>query len=320
MYRGLGQMYVDALRKPLEYVRVCGYRDTGGNPLFIIETMRAAETTGDAGSQPDALKSASAIMSTGSTDGIPVLIPLKVAAVIQSRLAQLSLEAQILTQVAATIGRAFDVALLTQAANKDEEAVLHGLDELWQRRIIRECDGGCFDFSHDRIRDVAYTMMNPVKRRLLHRQVAKALERIHGNDVDSVAGELALHCQRSDAFIQALSYFRQAASVAKRVYAHAEAVEHLHQAIETVQMLPGSPEIKETEISLWHDLGLAEIRVHDWGSEPVRAAWNRAYELAMQTDSAFLRGRALLALRTYHGNKGQWRKAFEFSRLALSLA
>ena len=97
-------------------------------------------------------------------------------------------------------------------------------------------------------------------------------------------------------------------------------VENLRKAIEIVQMLPASTENRETEINLWHDLGLAEILVHDWGSEPVGAAWYRAYELAMQTDSAFLRGRALLALRTFHGNKGQWRNGLEFSQLALSLA
>ena len=296
------------------------YRDTGGNPLFIIETMRAAETAGDAGRQLDDPRSAAHIVSTGGADETPVPIPPKVVAVIQSRLERLSLEAQTLAQVAATIGHGFDVELLAQATGKDEEAVLSGLDELWQRRIIREYDGACYDFSHDRIRDVAYAMIGPVKRRLLHRQVAKALERIYGDDTDPVAEELAVHCQRADAFKQALAYFRQAASAAKRVYAHAKVVENLQKAIEAVQMLPASPENKEMEINLWHDLGLAEILVHDWGSEPVGAAWYRAYELAMQTDSAFLRGRALLALQTYHGNRGQWRKALEFSRLALSLA
>ena len=97
--------------------------------------------------------------------------------------------------------------------------MLSGLDELWQRRIIREYDGACYDFSHDRIRDVAYAMIGPVKRRLLHRQVAKALERIYGADTDPVAEELAVHYQRAGAFKQALAYFRQAADAAKRVYA-----------------------------------------------------------------------------------------------------
>jgi tetratricopeptide (TPR) repeat protein len=296
------------------------YRDTGGNPLFIIETARAAETAGDARRQLDTHKSASALVNVGSTDEIPVPIPPKVHSVIQSRLARLTPAAQILTQVAATIGRAFDVALLAQAANQDEGAVLTGLDELWQRRIIREYDRGRFDFSHDRIRDVAYAMINPVKHRLLHRQVAKALERIYGADTDPVAEELAVHCQRADAFKQALAYFRQAADAAKRVYAHAKVVENLQKTIAAVQMLPAAPENKEIEINLWYDLGLAEIRVHDWGSEPVGAAWNRAYELAMQTNSVSLRGRAFLALQTLHGSRGQLRKALEVSRLALSLA
>ena len=231
---------------------------------------------------------------------------------IQSRLERLSLEAQTLTQVAATIGHGFDVELLAHATGKDEEAVLSGLDELWQRRIMREYDGVCYDFSHDRIRDVAYAMIGPVRRRLLHRQVAKALERIHGDDADPVAEELAIHYRRADAFKQALAYFRQAADAAKCVYAHATVVENLQNAIAAVQMLPASPENKEIEINLWYGLGLAEILVHDWGSEPVGAAWNRAYELAMQTDSVSLRGRAFLALQTIHGSRGNCAKLSSF--------
>ena len=173
------------------------YRDTGGNPLFIVESMRATETAGDAVRWLDDPRSASDIMGTGGADEIPLPIPPKVVAVIQSRLERLSVEAQTLAQVAATIGHGFDVELLAQATAKNEEAVLSGLDELWQRRIIREYDGACYDFSHDHIRDVAYALIGPVKRRLLHRQVAQALERIYGADTDPVAEELAVHCQRA---------------------------------------------------------------------------------------------------------------------------
>lgn len=294
------------------------YRDTGGNPLFIIESMRAAETAGDVRSQLDDRKHPSAIVIMEGAGGMPVPIPPKVMAVIQSRLQRLSPEAQTLAQVAATIGHGFDVELLAQATGKAEEDVLNVLDELWQKRIIREYDGACYDFSHDRIRDVAYAMIGPVKRRLLHRQVAKALERIYGDDTDPVAEELAVHYQRAGAFKQALAYFRQAAEAARRVYAHAQVVENLQRAIEAVHMLPGSPENKEIEFNLWHDLGYARILVHDWGSEPVGEAWSKAYDLAMQTDSALLHGRALLRLMAYHGNRGQWREAIKFSEPALA--
>ncbi|MEZ4681446.1 MAG: hypothetical protein R2932_45265 [Caldilineaceae bacterium] len=65
-------------------------------------------------------------------------MPAKMYSVIQARLSRLSPQAQSLAQIGATIGRIFDVTLVAQAADRDEDAVLLALDEPWQRRIIRE--------------------------------------------------------------------------------------------------------------------------------------------------------------------------------------
>jgi predicted ATPase len=75
-----------------------------------------------------------------------------------------------LAQGAATVGRAFTVELLVEVSQQAEEAVVQGLDELWQRRIVREQGNARYDFSHDRIRDVAYAASSPVKRTLFHRR------------------------------------------------------------------------------------------------------------------------------------------------------
>ena len=56
-----------------------------------------------------------------------------------------------------------------------EDAVVRGLDELWQRRIVREQGAGTaetYDFSHDKLREQAYASLSPAHRRLLHRHVA----------------------------------------------------------------------------------------------------------------------------------------------------
>ena len=54
--------------------------------------------------------------------------------------------------------------------------MVRGLDELWRRRIIREQSGGVvgatYDFSHDKIRQVAYLGISPTRRRLLHLRIA----------------------------------------------------------------------------------------------------------------------------------------------------
>jgi len=61
----------------------------------------------------------------------------KVRAVIVSRLALLSEPAAELAGVAATIGREFSVRVLADASGVGEENLVHGLDELWRRAIVR---------------------------------------------------------------------------------------------------------------------------------------------------------------------------------------
>lgn len=44
------------------------------------------------------------------------------------------------------------------AAGSDENALVQGLNELWQRRIVREQENDAYDSSHDKIRKAAYTI------------------------------------------------------------------------------------------------------------------------------------------------------------------
>lgn len=185
---------------------------------------------------------------------------------------------------------AFTIALLVQVSQQTEEQVVHGLDELWQRRILREQDGARYDFSHDRIRDVAYTESSPVKRVLFHQRVAQALEKIHAGNLDPVAGELAGHYQRAGALEQAFLYFRQAATVAKQLYAHNEQVDYLQKALATAQLLPQfSPDRDSNSGTLWYALGVAQVLVHDWSSELAATAWQKAYDLATQSNNLLQR-------------------------------
>jgi len=100
------------------------YAQTEGHPLFVVEILRANEKRGDVPTQ------------TSTTN--PVSLPPKVQAVIQSRLAQLSISARELADLAATVGRAFTMEVLAQASDGNEDSLVRGLDELWQRRLIRE--------------------------------------------------------------------------------------------------------------------------------------------------------------------------------------
>ncbi len=115
----------------------------------------------------------------------------KVQAVIGSRLAQLSEPARDLAGIAATIGREFTSDVLAYASEADEETLVRSLDELWRRRIVRERGADASDFSHDKIREVAYLALSPARRRHHHLRVAHTLERLHN------PGPVSTRCARA---------------------------------------------------------------------------------------------------------------------------
>ena len=76
-------------------------------------------------------------------------------------------EARELVGLAATIGREFTFPVLASASDQGGDALVRSLDELWQRRIIREQGSTAYDFSHDKIREAAYKGLSAARRRLL---------------------------------------------------------------------------------------------------------------------------------------------------------
>ena len=186
------------------------YTQTEGHPLFIVEMLRASEKKGAVSEQASIPDSVS--------------LPPKVQAVIRSRLAQLSPSARELVGLAATVGRAFTMEVLAQASDGDEDTLVRALDELWQRRLIREQGDNGYDFSHDRIREVAYASVSsaaaaaapPPRGRSAGTDICRM------NWIPSVANSqpiMSMPAYRKQAIN---AFYQQAAEVAQRIYAHAE--------------------------------------------------------------------------------------------------
>jgi len=192
------------------------YQDTAGNPLFIVEFMRARRHALESETQPDAWGPQPA--------GVSRELPARVRAVIQWRLARLSPAAQAVAQMAAVIGRRFNLAVLCRSSDQDEHSVVEGLTELWQRQLIRAQGADAYDFSHEGIRAVAYEELGPVRQHALHLRVAQALEMLHEKDPDAPSSLIAMHYERAGHPRAAVHYYRRAGAAAQRLYAHSEAV------------------------------------------------------------------------------------------------
>ena len=161
-------------------------------------------------------------------------------AVIAARLDQLTPNARRLVELAAALGRDFAFDALAAASDLDEPEVVAALDELWQRRLVRERGANRYDLSHDRIRDVAYGETPPPGEGLLHRRIAQALELSSRADLDTVAGQLAAHLEAGGPDRRAVELYERAAEVASRVSAFAEAARHLSRALALLELEPPS--------------------------------------------------------------------------------
>jgi predicted ATPase len=120
-------------------------------------------------------------------------LPERVREVIAGRLERLSPNGRELASVGAVIGRDFEFTLLSRASGLEEAAAAAAVEELVRHRVL-EGTGERFDFTHDRLREVTYTQLLVPRRRVLHRQVARALEAHYLDDLTPHYSALGFHC------------------------------------------------------------------------------------------------------------------------------
>lgn len=201
------------------------YAESEGNPLFLVEALRA---------------------------GWPARRELspRVRAVIQARLAQLSIGARELLEQAAVIGREFTVDVLAAASGSTDDALLTGLDELWRHHIVRDQDDDTYDFAHDKIREVTVVSVPPPRRRQLHRRVADALARAGSSTPDEICGQIAGHYLRAGAVVDAVPWTLRAADAASRLHAHAEAIAVVARTADALRDLAPTRDRERLELAL----------------------------------------------------------------------
>ncbi len=286
------------------------YQETEGNPLFVVETMRM----GVAGQTK--LEQTTGELAALSS---PALSP-TIQGVIAARLEQLSPSARELVNVAAVIGRAFTFELLTAASGRDEEAVVEALDELVQRRIIREQRSEGYDFSHDKLREGAYTALSRARRRLVHRRIAEALETMYGktrerlavSPVDAHLGDMAYHFFEAGVWEKALEYGQRAGEEAQRLYTPHITIEQVTRALDAAQHAAIAP-----PASLYHLRGRAFEMLGDF--ERARLDFEATLQMARGATNLHDEWQALVDLG-FLWTQRDYAQAGTFFQQALALA
>ncbi|HSJ86886.1 MAG TPA: AAA family ATPase [Anaerolineales bacterium] len=286
------------------------FHETEGNPLFVVETVRA-QVAGSVAVETD--------RGNPSTSDDTHPPPPRVHAVIVGRLIQLSPQARSVAEIGAVIGRAFPLDLLLQAGRENEETVVSALNELWQKRIVREHSVNIFDFTHDKLREIAYSEISAPKRRLIHRNIAQALQNLHTEDLEPISGQLAVHYERAGLIQRALAYYEKAAIWAQHIFAHREAIRLLLNALELLETLPPSRELDEQELALQTYLGISMVSTEGYGAPEVLKVYRRARQLCEQLEKP-VSSPILRALAIAHLQRTEFEKAFVIGNELLARA
>ncbi len=225
------------------------FRSTRGNPLFVVESARAG------------------LQST------------RIAAVISARLAKLSAASYELAGLASVVGRPFSFELLEKLSDWDERSLSAALDELWQRRII-EGRGLDYDFTHDRIREVACAELSLVRVRYLHRRVARALADVYRNDSENWDALIASHYEQAGMVEQAIEHLRLAANSARQRFAEPESAALLRRAVALCRQFPESEKRLRQELELLVLFGAALTATAGYSAPEVGTTYECALELS----------------------------------------
>jgi tetratricopeptide (TPR) repeat protein len=191
------------------------HRETEGNPFFVEEVLKALIETGSVRRESGRWK---------RCDVAQLVIPQSVKEAIGSRLDRVSTDCNDVLRTAAVLGKTFSFEeLLATAGEKKEDVLLDALDEAVGAQLITAGLNDSFAFTHDKIREVLYEELNPIRRRRLHRHAAEALEQRRATSHCAVE-KLAHHYILAGDYEKGLKYAKNAAAEAERVFAFEDAI------------------------------------------------------------------------------------------------
>ena len=168
-----------------------------------------------------------------------------VARYIESRRQRMSDLASQVLAAAAVLNGMCEATLLRDTSGRTEDEIVEAVEELVSSGLLYEQEDGRLGFSLDVLERITYESTSLVRRRLLHRRAAEALEsrartRLDARLATATAGHLR-HAGHDDA----ADWYRLAGDLARGVYANQEAV----TAYETAIAL-GHPEVGSLHLAL----------------------------------------------------------------------
>jgi DNA-binding CsgD family transcriptional regulator len=271
---------------PAPEVAVAVHQQTDGNPFFVTEIVRLLASQGRLG-------------ATDVSGPLLVSLPEGVKAVVAERLGGLSDRCRQVLEVAAVLGRDFQLAVLQPAGGLEADRVLELLEEAEAARVVAEVPGGLgrWRFAHALVREVLYESLPAARRIRLHGRVGEALEALYVADPQPHLAELAHHFVAAapsgeEMVDRAVRVATAAGRRALELLAWEEAAGLFERALAALELAEQPDPQQRCQLLL----AVGEARMAAGDVAAARAAYQQAGELAKRIGAAELLARAGLGL------------------------
>ncbi|MEJ2291972.1 MAG: AAA family ATPase [Deinococcales bacterium] len=209
------------------------WRQTGGQPLFTIELLRAMQDRGDLTRDEEGRWSAARTLKWDA-------LPRRVAGALAERVERLAPFASAILKVASIEGERFTAEAVALVLKREPLEVTAALgDELDRKHrlvggvdVRRGANGlvSRYRFRHNLIQRFIYEGVDEGERSYLHEAVAEALEALLGDAADPMI--LAHHYARARMPDRAAIHHRRAGDQARKAAALDRAIEHYRTALQ----------------------------------------------------------------------------------------
>ena len=242
----LALLGTDATIEPLKPVLI---GRTGGNPLFLEESVRTLVETNALTGERGAYRLARPL------DTIDV--PATVQSILASRIDRLAPEDKQLLQTASVIGKDVPFALLLAIAELPEAELRRGLAHLQAAEFLYETSlfpDPEYTFKHALTHEVTYGSLLHERRRERHATLVDTMESLYAGRLGEHVERLVHHASRGERWDKAVRYSREAGLKSLLCSANREATVYFEGALSILRRLPDSQSVRELAVDLRLDL------------------------------------------------------------------
>ncbi|MCP4141366.1 MAG: AAA family ATPase [Chloroflexi bacterium] len=273
--------------------------ETGGNALFVLETLLDAWTR-----------------SKENKLSFDFPTPPSIKRLIEEKVAKLSENAREFLSLAAIQGNPFEISVLEKSVQFSSQELFSIIEELQETRFIAratEQESLSYSFLQTKVYEELNDSLPPIKSRSLHKVVAQTLESLHEAYPDPQASVIAEHYEKAEEFLKAFSWWIRAAKYAYQLYSIGDSV----VAYQRAEALLSKVTFSENDIyALYAPWGIMLFESDN--PDALEIVMKRFLLLGEKRGSNLLTGAALDGLSDVYMARNQFEEGLEYTKNALS--